>query len=192
MRKARGLSMEVFGAEAGKHMADGKEIAVATVAKLEKSQMGLTLDYMQAFAAALGVSVFEIVAPAGQAIKTIPLVGRIAAGKWLEALQDVETYIPIPNNVGGTRAFALRPFGDSMNQIVREDGFIVVDPDELDLIDGKIFAVCNGDGETTFKRYRADPPTLWPCSDNPEHQPMPLGREPFVVMGRVVYAGTLL
>lgn len=192
LRTARGMTMEQLGVEVGRVMGRNDEIAVATIAKLETGKMGLTLDYMQAIAQAFNISVFELIPSSGAAFKTVPLVGKIAAGKWLEALQDVELYIPVPENVGGTRAFALRPVGDSMDKIVTEEGFIVVDPDDLDLVDRKMYAIVNGGGDTTFKQYRANPPRLEPCSSNPEHQPIMLGREPFIVMGRVVFAGTLL
>lgn len=123
-------------------------------------------------------------------LRMVPLVGRIAAGNWREAIQDPSGWVPAL--AGGPNSFALLPDGDSMDLIVAEGTKIVVDPDEFDLLDGKIYAVMNGEGDTTFKRFRADPPRLEPCSRNPEHKPIVLGREPFTVVGRVVaYAGLL-
>jgi SOS-response transcriptional repressor LexA len=74
-----------------------------------------------------------------------------------------------------------------MDKLVGEDGLIIVDPDQRDLINGKLYCVRNIAGEATFKRYRADPPQLEPMSSNPYHTAIPLGREPFIVIGRVTY-----
>lgn len=79
-----------------------------------------------------------------------------------------------------------------MNQVVGADATIIVDPDDFELRDGKFYAVMNGDGETTFKRFRADPPRLEPCSTNPDHKPIILGREPFTVVGRIVWQGSAM
>jgi SOS-response transcriptional repressor LexA len=76
-----------------------------------------------------------------------------------------------------------------MDTICHAGGFIVVDPDQRDLIDKKYYVVTNGDHEATFKQFCADPLSLVPCSTNPLHQPIPLGSEPFRVIGRVVYVG---
>jgi len=44
----------------------------------------------------------------------------------------------------------------------------------------------NGEGETTLKRFRADPLRLEPCSSDPQYQPIALGKEPFTVIGRAI------
>ena len=79
-----------------------------------------------------------------------------------------------------------------MNLLIEPDGYVVVDPDMRDLIDGKVYAVMNGSAETTVKRYRENPPRLVPCSSNPEHKDIAIGREPFTVIGRVVFRASEL
>jgi repressor LexA len=76
-----------------------------------------------------------------------------------------------------------------MNLLADEDSYIVIDPDQNMLERRRIYAVRNQDGEATFKRFRADPPRLEPMSSNPEHKPIPVGAEPFTVIGRVTYVG---
>ena len=120
----------------------------------------------------------------------VPIVGRIAAGNWREAIAEPLGYLPCP--VGGPNAFALKPEGTSMDLVVGDNALIVVDPDELDLLEGKFYSVMNANGETTFKRYRGDPPQLEPVSSDPSHKVIPLGREPFTVIGRVVWQGSPL
>jgi repressor LexA len=156
-----------------------------TIAKIEKSQRTISLDWIVKLARALGVNTGALVSNDVQAIRMIPLIGSIAAGGYQEAVQDPEEMIPVPADTG-INAFALRPNGDSMNMVAHDGSIVVIDPDQPDLLDGKLYAIMNSQGETTFKRFRADPPRLEPMSTNPDHKPIPLGREPFTVIGRVV------
>ena len=195
LRKQREMTMEELGARVGQILR-GDDLAISTVRKLETRTMGLTLDYILAISQVLEVEPTELIVGSRGRGKHVPLVGRIAAGKWKEAVEDFEQLVPIPDGICGPNAFALRPDGDSMDRLVGEDAgedsFIVVDPDERDLLDGKAYAVSNSDGETTFKRFRSTPPRLEPCSRNEEHKPIIIGHEPFTIIGRVVYSGRLL
>lgn len=184
LRKERGLTQEQLAARIS------EDTSIATISKLEKGQMSMSLDWIQRIASALGVTEHEIIARGDiSRVRLIPIIGLIAAGNWSEAIENPEGYMPAAPDVGGPNCFALRPVGDSMDQLVGEGGCIVVDPDQRDLHDGKAYAVRNAEGDTTFKRYQASPPTLLPCSSNKDHQPIPLGREPFTVIGRVTWAG---
>lgn len=184
LRLERGITQEELAARLG------EETSIATVSRLESGRMTLTLPWMQRIGSALSVSPHDIIAEAGHGLRMLPIIGMIAAGRWSEAIEEPEGWIPVPDGVGGPRSFVLRPQGDSMNKLIDEEGgFIVVDPDQHDLIAGKIFAVRNLHGDTTFKRYAADPPRLEPMSSNSDHQPIPIGREPFTIIGRVTYVG---
>jgi repressor LexA len=108
------------------------------------------------------------------------------------AVHDPVAWVPVIDRVGGPRCFALKPKGDSMDLIADEDSYIVVDPDQAALESGRIYAVLNSHEEATFKRYRADPPSLEPLSSNPRHKPILIGAEPFRVIGRVTYVGRQL
>lgn len=66
---------------------------------------------------------------------------------------------------------------------------VSVDPDQTHLIDGKFYVIANGHNETTFKKFCKKQMALIPCSSNPSHQPIPVGPEPFRVLGRVVHFG---
>lgn len=191
LRIERNLTMEALGARAGQIMR-GEDLSISTVQKLEGRIMAFTIDYLIAFAQALGVAPGELIEEGASGARYVRLVGDIAAGRWKEAVERYDKLIPVPDGIGGPNAFALRPVGDSMNKIVGDDGFIVVDPDQRDLLDGRPFAISNGEGETTFKLYRSSPPRLEPCSTNPEHESIVVGRSPFTVIGRVVFAGQFL
>jgi len=184
LRKSAGLTLEELGARMD------SELTASTIAKLESGRLALSLDYINDITRALGVppeQIFEqyVVNP----VRLIPVAGQISAGNWREAIEMSDETLAVPGHLKGERLFALRPSGDSMDLIVRDGGFIVVDPDDRELVDRKYYALANAEGETNFKQFRADPMRLCPCSTNPEHKDMTLGAEPFVVIGRVVYVG---
>lgn len=180
LRMAAGLTMEELANRIG------GDTHFTTIGKIEKSQRTISLDWIMKIAGALNVEPSALLQPeTRQPVSLIPLVGAISAGNWREAVLDPIEMIPVSGV--GPNVFALRPEGDSMNMLVGDGAIVVVDPDQLDLMDGKLYAVMNGDSETTFKRYRGAPPRLEPVSSNPEHVPIPLGREPFTVIGRVVW-----
>lgn len=168
----------------------GEDTSIATVSRLELGRMTLTLPWMERIATALGVSLHEIIASPGSGLRMVPLIGEVAAGEWALAVRDPIGWVPVPDRAVGTRCFALRPKGDSMNLIAgEEDSYVVFDPDQNALEEGKIYAVRNTGGEATFKRYRADPPRLEPMSSNPKHQPIMVGVEPFTIIARAIYVG---
>lgn len=182
LRKERGMTIEALAA------AMDPEPSFATVQKLETSTMGLTHEYMISIATALDVQPYELIMQSAPGVRVVPILGAISAGKWGDAVEIADEFVAIPDSAGGPRSFALRPFGDSMNLIVDESGLAVCDPDQIDLIDGRSYALLNGSGEATFKKFGASPPRLDPCSTNPAHTSIPLGREPFTVIGRITFA----
>lgn len=167
-------------------LADRAGTTASQIMKLEKSQRRLDFDWVERLAAAFEISESELIGQASAAPRNpflIPVVGDIAAGNWREAIQNHEDMILPPVEGISDNAFALRTRGDSMNRIIPDGGYVVIDPAEVELREGKVYAVMNSDGETTIKRFRADPARLEPCSTNPHHQPISLGREQFTVVG---------
>lgn len=167
-------------------LAEMADTTANQLVKLENGDRRLSDHWAARLAPHLNVQAFELMMPAGARveIRWVPLVGEISCGNWGEAVEHSGQMVP--TSMGGPRSFALRPSGDSMDKIVSEDGFVVVDPDQSQLIDGRLYAVMNDAGETTAKRYHATPPRLEPCSTNPEHQPIVVGQDGFKVIGRVV------
>lgn len=185
IRKARGVTLDELAARMV------PESTASTIAKLENRVMGFTLDYVLSAARALGVQPSEIVEEGGiQTTRVLPVIGSISAGSWQEAVVITDEFMPVPSHLKGANLFVLRPDGTSMNLICTgPTGFVVVDPDQRDLVDGKTYALMNGDGETTWKSFSAGTMQLLPCSTDPAHQPISIGSTPFTVIGRVIYAG---
>jgi SOS-response transcriptional repressor LexA len=125
--------------------------------------------------------------PESEPLRTIPVIGMVAAGRWREAVQQSRASMPIPDPSVPPRAIALEVVGDSMDLLIEEGGRVIVDPDDKALFPGRYYVIINADGETTFKQFKADPARLVPCSSNPEHQEIPIGGERFEVVGRVIW-----
>lgn len=63
-----------------------------------------------------------------QASNALPLIGRVAAGQPLLALENVEGYVPVSARLAGRDAFCLRVVGDSMIEAgIFEGDVIIVD-----------------------------------------------------------------
>jgi repressor LexA len=82
----------------------------------------------------------------------VPLLGRIAAGAPIFALEEAEEVLPLPRSLfRGETLFALRVKGDSMIQAGIYDGDIAVLRSAQDFSEGDIAAVVI-DEEATLKR----------------------------------------
>lgn len=154
--------------------------------KLESGGRRLSDHWAQRLAPHLGVQAYELFMPenAQTPLRFVPLVGTISCGNWQDAVEQPEGHVPAISK--GMNVFALRAQGDSMDKLIEPDGYVYVDPDDTDLIDGKIYAVINEAGESSAKQYRANPARLAPCSNNPEHKETVVGSDPFTVIGRIM------
>lgn len=121
--------------------------------------------------------------------QSVPLIGLASAGAWNEAVTTPARMMPIPRGIAGKDAFAVEIKGDSMNQLLPEGGWAVVDPDQRHLYYGRVYLIENDDRETTVKRYCGDPARFEPVSDNELHKPLILADTPYRVIGRIVSYG---
>ena len=119
----------------------------------------------------------------------IPLVGRIAAGTPVMAVEHVEEYLTVPMGfVGGGDHFALRVTGDSMVGAGILDGDVVVVRSQDEAEDGDIVAALlpgPAEDEATVKRLRRQRGRVMLAPENPALEPFemdPEGR----VLGKVV------
>jgi len=88
-----------------------------------------------------------------KSVRTVPLVGRVAAGEPLLAVENVDDQIDIPGFLGeADGCFALRVTGQSMINAGILDGDVVVVKRQEDADDGDI-VVALIDDDATLKRF---------------------------------------
>jgi len=118
---------------------------------------------------------------------SVPLLGSIAAGLPLLAVENVEAYIPVSTEFArnARELFALRVKGDSMIGDAILDGDTIIIRSQQSADHGDIVAALIGD-EATVKRLDSvsKPPRLLPS--NPDYQPIDLGREDARILGKVI------
>jgi len=92
---------------------------------------------------------------ASPGMRQVPILGRIAAGAPLLAVEDVEQVLSLPSAlVGKGQVFMLRIKGDSMVEAGILDGDLVVVEHGADARDGEIVAALIEGEEATVKRLR--------------------------------------
>ncbi|WP_158630162.1 LexA family transcriptional regulator [Cohnella sp. AR92] len=113
---------------------------------------------------------YDVVPVKGKSHKA-PLYGSIAAGQPLEMI-TVEDYIEIPESLAEKHpnAFLLRVNGDSMNKIIPNGAYALIDPKE-EINNGDIAAVSVDGFDATLKRFfrLQNTVALEPDSFNPDH-----------------------
>jgi repressor LexA len=128
--------------------------------------------------------------PTGPTGAGIPLLGRIAAGVPITAVENLEDTIPLrPEWLGahGQDTFALRVRGDSMIEAHILDGDLVLVRKQETAVPGDIVAAML-DGEATVKRFARENGAV---VLRPEHPTMKAivveaGRGDFRILGKVV------
>lgn len=117
----------------------------------------------------------------------IPVIGSIAAGVPLPAIENVEGYIPVPVEMAAHAKdlFALRVKGDSMIGDAILDGDTIIVRSQPSAEHGEIVAALIGD-EATVKRLDSisKPARLLPS--NPSYEPIQLAREDVRILGKVM------
>jgi len=114
----------------------------------------------------------------------LPLVGRIAAGQPILAVENVEEYV----NLGRFRGcFMLKVKGDSMTGAGISDADIVIVQPKETVRNGEI-AVVMIDNEATVKRFVRDGNLVSLVSENPRHKPISVdpATSDFKLVGKVV------
>jgi len=119
-------------------------------------------------------------------IKHVPLVGRIAAGAPLQAVEDIEDVLPLPASIIGEGTFfMLRVKGDSMTGAGIEDGDLVVIRKQDDATPGSIVAAMLEDEATVKTLVRDNGRTVLRAA-NPAYAPIEVTTENGRILGKVV------
>lgn len=123
--------------------------------------------------------------------KGVPVLGRIAAGAPILAIENVEEYVDIERELWGDDTddlFLLRVQGDSMTDAGIHDGDLVLVRRQETVEDGEIAAVVIGE-EATVKRVRFRRNRLRLEPANREHKPITVGPDDDVrIAGKVLMA----
>lgn len=128
----------------------------------------------------------------GTGTSAVPIIGMAAAGNWREAVLVPIGRMVIPSHIAGRRAFAVEVKGDSMDQLIDDGGWVVIDPDDHVLKVGKCYLIQNDEYGVTVKRYASKPSRFEPVSSNPDHRPFEVNEIRYHILGRVVWKGEAL
>ncbi|HIR42794.1 MAG TPA: hypothetical protein IAB86_05330 [Candidatus Aphodovivens avicola] len=131
----------------------------------------------------------------GKDLVDVPLYGSIAAGTPIE-MMEVEDTFPVPAKMHDAHpdAFLLKVEGESMNRILPNGCYALVDPCDTVEDNGAPYAVCVNGYDATIKRVRKlnNGFELVPDSNDPTYPVQTFnynepGTETVTVIGRVVY-----
>ena len=127
-----------------------------------------------------------------EAAGEMPLMGRIAAGRGLEAVTvEDEAYSLAAELIGsrlGRRRYLLRVVGQSMIGARIEDGDLLVVEEDEDPPDGTVVvALLNGGEEVTVKKLYREGEVVRLRPQNGEHQDMVVPAREVRIQGRVVH-----
>lgn len=123
------------------------------------------------------------------------VLGRIAAGTPIEMV-EADSVFSVPTEVmrDHPRAFYLEIEGESMNRVLPNGCYALVDPDMREVFDNRAYAVCVNGYDATVKRVRklANGFQLVPDSDDPTYPVKTYnyneeGTETITVIGEVVW-----
>lgn len=118
-----------------------------------------------------------------------PLLDNVQAGKLASPMSQIpadQARKIAVSGISGAEIFALKVEGTSMDKVSPEGSIIIVDRSDRALIKGK-FYVFYVMGDTTYKRWQADPDYLEPyTNDTDQHKPLYISKKrDMEVIGRV-------
>ena len=127
-----------------------------------------------------------------EAAGEMPLLGRIAAGRGLEAVVAGDEAYSLAAELLGSRSgrnrYLLRVVGQSMIEAHIGDGDLLVVEEDEDSPDGTVVAaLIRGGDEVTVKRLYREGEYLRLRPENGDHEDLVLPAEDVEVQGRVVY-----
>ncbi|QCO54986.1 transcriptional repressor LexA [Pseudorhodobacter turbinis] len=118
----------------------------------------------------------------------LPVMGRIAAGVPIEAIQEISHHVAVPGSMvsGKGQHYALEVKGDSMIEAGINDGDIVVIQEQTTAENGDIVVALVDDAEATLKRFRRRGSMIALEAANPAYETRVLPDHQVKVQGRLV------
>ncbi len=112
----------------------------------------------------------------------LPLVGRVAAGQPLLAMENIEGYVAVSAKLAAKDAFCLRVTGDSMIDAGILDGdILVVDRERQPKIGDIVVALVDNEATVKYFHPKRDQIELRPA--NPRYAPMRYPAENVLIQG---------
>ena len=135
-----------------------------------------------------GARMLETGASALGRFAELPLMGRIAAGVPIEAINDAPPPVIVPGTMidSSARHYALEVKGDSMIEAGINDGDVVVIRETSTAADGEIVVAQVEGYEATLKRYRRNGEMIVLEAANPAYEPRVLPFGQVAIQGRLV------
>lgn len=145
---------------------------------------GFTPSVIQGGAAPRPVRALEV----ESAVMELPVMGRIAAGTPIEAIQQVSHHVAVPQSMLGNsgRHYALEVKGDSMIEAGINSGDIVVIREQPSAENGDIVVALIEDEEATLKRLRRRGSAIALEAANPAYETRVYRDDQVRIQGRLV------
>ncbi|WP_127903265.1 transcriptional repressor LexA [Solirhodobacter olei] len=118
----------------------------------------------------------------------LPVMGRIAAGVPIEAIQEISHHVAVPGAMlsGKGQHYALEVRGESMIEAGINDGDVVVIREQITAENGDIVVALVDDAEATLKRFRRRGGMIVLEAANPAFESRILPEARVRVQGRLV------
>ena len=117
--------------------------------------------------------------------RLVPLLGRVPAGAWDTAVQDLEGYLPVPTRHDENDLFALRVRGDSMIDAGILPGDVLIVRRQPTARTGDI-VVARVDDEATVKRLRMRGRRVELHPANPAYPVLRPAPDELALLGKVI------
>ena len=129
----------------------------------------------------------QAIAPAANDSRELPILGRIAAGTPIEAIQQERDRMPVPESIlGAGEHFVLEIAGDSMiNAGILDGDFVVIKRTDSAVSGDIVVALVNGE-EATLKRLRKKGASIALEAANPAYETRIFGPDQVAVQGKLV------
>ncbi|HEY7163481.1 MAG TPA: transcriptional repressor LexA [Candidatus Binatia bacterium] len=137
----------------------------------------------------VGKRAIEVLSAVGRplmtAVKEIPVLGRVPAGKPFLSEENMEGYLTIANDLGAGKLFALKVKGDSMINAGILDGDQVIVKQQSTAENGQIVCALI-EGEATLKRFYKKDGVITLKAENEKYGPITVAQGEFRIVGRIV------
>jgi repressor LexA len=137
----------------------------------------------------VGKRAFEILSTLGKpvltAVRDIPVVGTVPAGKPFLSEENIEGLLTVPSDMGTGKLFALQVKGDSMIGAGILDGDRVIVKQQGTAENGEIVCALI-EGEATLKRFYKKGDIVTLKAENEKYAPITVSQGEFRVLGKVV------